>query len=253
MNACSPISRLDGRGDRRELLLRHVGARTLTQPAEDLHFKAVVPRNAGRILLVRDPELGRGREGEVLRHHADDLGGLAVHPHRAADDTRVGVEALGPQRVAQHHDRCSILHGVPRLDGAPELGRDTGHVENVAVGEGTVVALSLAVAGEVSRAHVDAAERLELLRRLANLEIVLRQHRIVVVARDLPVDGRDRVEAVRVRIRRGFEHQRVRDAVHEDHGAEAEPQHTGRKRREARRARETRDRGLELVEECAHG
>ena len=108
------------------------------------------------------------------------------------------------------------------------------------------------VAGEVGRTHVDAAERLKLRRSPADLEVVLRQHRVVVVARDLPVDGRDRVEAVRVRIRRGFEHQRVGDAVHEDHGAEAEPEHAGRERGEARRPRETRDRGLELVDECAH-
>ena len=80
-------------------------------------------------------------------------------------DRRVGVEALVPQLVRQDDHRRRALDRVAREDGAPELGRDAGYVENVAVGEGAVVALRLAVAGEVGRADVDAAEGLELAAR----------------------------------------------------------------------------------------
>ena len=64
----------------------------------------------------------------------------------------------------QDDHRRRALDRVTREDGAPELGRDAGYVENVAIGEGAVVALRLAVACEVGGADVDAAEGLELRR-----------------------------------------------------------------------------------------
>ena len=162
LNACCAGFRLDRGGGRRDGLLRLVRGDARREAAEDLHVRRVVARDAQRVLLVRDPERGGGREGIALRHHADDLRGLAVHAHRAADHRRVRVETLGPELVGQNDDRRRALDRVAREDGAPELGRDAGYVENVAVGEGAVVALRLAVAGEVGGADIDAAEGLEL-------------------------------------------------------------------------------------------
>ena len=223
------------------------------QPAEDLDVDGFVARDAHRILLVRDPERRPGREGVALRHHADDLGGFPVHLHRAADRRRVRAESLGPEFVGKDDHRRRAFDRVAREDGAPELGRDAGYVENVAVGKGAVVALGLAVAGEVRRADVDRAECLELIcRRFADLGVVARQQGIVVVARLLPVDRHDRVQAIGIRVRRRLQHQRVRDAIHEDHGGEAEAEDAGRERGKRRRARETCDRALHFFEECVH-
>ena len=211
-------------------------------------------RDPQRILLVGDPEGAVAREGIVLGHYADDFRGLPVDAHGAADDRGVGVEALAPEFVGEDDDRRRALDRVTREDGAPELGRDAGHVENVAVGEGAVVALRLTVAGEVGRADVDAAEGLEAVAgRFADLLEVSWQHRVVIVAGLLAVDRDNGVEAFRVRVRRRLQHQRVGDAVHEDHRAEAEAQHARRQRREARRAAEARDGRLQLVDESTHG
>ena len=46
------------------------------------------------------------------RHDADDRRRLAVEPQRAADDARVGAEALAPERVAEEHDAGRALRAV---------------------------------------------------------------------------------------------------------------------------------------------
>ena len=154
--------------------------------------------------------------------------------------------------MAQHDDRCGALENVTRLDRAAQLRRDAGDVEDVAVREPAVVALGLPVARQVGRADVDGAQGLKLRLRFPHLLVIHGLHRLVVIAGLLSVDRDDRVNPLGIWVGRRLQHQRVRDAVHEDHGAEAEPQHAGRKCREGRRPRETRGRGLELVEECAH-
>ena len=75
---------------------------------------------------------------------------------------RVGIEALLPQLVAEDDHRRRAFGRIAREDRATDLGRDAGYVEHVAVGEAAVVALCLAVAGQVGRADVGGADRLEL-------------------------------------------------------------------------------------------
>src|SRR5262249_57250810 len=90
-----------------------------------------------RIEPEREPDLGaHGRELERWRHHRDDLAPLAVDLNRSADDRLVLMEAVHPERVAEHHEAvagCDVLaapqpatEGRPDAEDREELRGDAG-------------------------------------------------------------------------------------------------------------------------------
>ena len=74
---------------------------------------------------VSRPGLGVAvNESETGRHHADDLDGLIVELHHAADGTRIGGESLLPAFMAEHGDHRRIRPVVVLRDRSSELRRN---------------------------------------------------------------------------------------------------------------------------------
>ena len=77
-----------------------------------------------RIEGQRRPHLdvGRGRELESGRHHADHGERHGVELDGRADDARIGAEHARPEAVAEHDDAIGADHGFVGDEGAAERG-----------------------------------------------------------------------------------------------------------------------------------
>ncbi len=94
--------------DHRRALRFHLCRRgSRCQPADDRRVidEALV---VGKVILAeskRHQKLHFGiRKHESRRHHADDAIALAIQVQIPPDDLWIGIEAVAPQRVGQHHN-----------------------------------------------------------------------------------------------------------------------------------------------------
>jgi hypothetical protein len=108
------------------------------------HHVVAAPLEAIRREDERGPKLGRGREPEGRRRHADNAVRLVVQNHRAADGGRIAAEGRPPQAVRQNHalpvlrrekaPRRGLLAENPeeiRRDSPPQqAGRLAAHLRN---------------------------------------------------------------------------------------------------------------------------
>ena len=79
----------------------------------------------------RHPELSVVRKLEALRHHADDLVGLAVEEHASAQDGRTGLISNCPEFVAEDHHAGRTRHVIAGGKRASQCRVDPEHREEV--------------------------------------------------------------------------------------------------------------------------
>lgn len=201
-------------------------------------------REAGEALVVGDVVLAecerhedfgvRGRKEERGRHDADDAIGLAAQAQVAADDVRIGVEAVAPERVAQHRDAVVADGSFVVAERAAERGADAergeqrrrhlqraqpfrrADAEQVEIDREEQRAVrqrgDAAAAVEVVRNRLHAAVGVLALLRVAVLDVDERG--VVAIGEAAEIDAVDQVrdEHVRADADRERQHHRRREA-----------------------------------------
>src|SRR5262245_42218233 len=109
------------------------------------HLIAVFPRHIQRL---RTPQIQRLNETEIWRQHTDYCVALIVERNRAANDTRVGIEAALPQSVADDGDALAAGTVLRREKIASERELRAEHGEEASGRVSPLQPLRLARAGQ---------------------------------------------------------------------------------------------------------
>ena len=193
-----------------------------------------------------------GREGEARREHADDGVRGVAEDQRPSEHARVAAHPRPPEGVGEDHGAGAAGHVLAGEEGAPELGADAQHVEEVGADleRGELRALGAVVpddggvgvsgdGGEDGRVGLELAHR-----RPGELEAGL-----VVAVVDLP----DVDQAVGLGVGERAEQGGVDRSEHGGVQADAHGEGEDDDRREPRPAPEVADGVTEVLEQRGHG
>ena len=159
---------------------------------------------------------------EVGGQHADDLVGLAVDADRAADDARVGPEAVLPVAIADDQDVVVAEGLFVGAEAAAE--RRSGTERGKEVGRDAEAVGHLGRLARQGDAHVrDGVGRdLAVAVHLGlQIEVIGRRES---AARVLAAGAVDAVQPIGVGIRRRAQHVSIEDAEHRRVGTDAKPE-----------------------------
>jgi hypothetical protein len=190
---------------------RKLGSRPLErcasgEPAEDPDLHALTRSGSRARDPERNPQLLRAREGEALRHDADDGRRNAGDADCASDDAGIAVKARLPQVVSDHGHRQRACSLVGFRQGASEQRRNSQRAEGRAGHLGGRDRLRQAVRDlQVPRDRAVRRKVVHRLERVAPDDEVVRRAELRTVRGCVPVLEDD--DPVALRQRDGGKHE----------------------------------------------